>query len=240
MPVLRRLAVEFRQFRVDQIEMTLGELEERLAELFGAHVAVSLHMGPPVTAFLFPEEAALVANAIAKRRLEFATGRDCARRALAKLGGPRCPIPAAPDRSPIWPAGFTGSISHTDWMCGAVVAKGSTCNGVGLDIENATPLSDDVRPLVCSDADRVYLDSVPKVNAAPWDKIAFCAKEAFQKCQHALTHRVFDFRNLSIQLSGGSTSGTFCVQTDTEPGVVLELSGFWLIHEKKIYAGCTC
>lgn len=40
---------------------------------------------------LFPEEAALVAYAVPKRRLEFATVRICARRALGRLGSSPCP-----------------------------------------------------------------------------------------------------------------------------------------------------
>jgi len=220
--------------------MTPGELEQRLAKLFGAHVAVSLHMGPPVAAFLFPEEAAFVANAVDKRRLEFATGRNCARRALAKLGGPRCPILAAPDRSPIWPAGFAGSISHTDGACGAVAVQTSERKGIGFDIENATPLSDEVRTLVCSDTDRAYLSTLPKRNVAGWDKIAFCGKEAFHKCQYPLTQRVVDFRRLSIRFGQGSMSGTFRVQTDRHSDVIPELTGFWFVDGTNIYAGCTC
>jgi 4'-phosphopantetheinyl transferase EntD len=228
------------QFRVDQIEMTPGELEQHLTELFAANVAVSLRIGLPVAVFMFPEEAALVANAVEKRRLEFATGRDCARKALAKLGGPRCSILAAPDRSPIWPPGFAGSISHTDGACGAVAVQSSERKGIGLDIENTTPLSDEVRPLVCSDADRAHFSTLPKLNMAGWDKIAFCGKEAFHKCQHPLTQRVVDFRKLSIRFSGGSTSGTFLVQTDTNSGVMPELSGFWFVDGTKVYTGCTC
>ena len=54
----------------------------------------------PTDAALFPEEEALVARAVAKRRREFTAVRACARRAMEKLGVPpqpdRCPASAAP------------------------------------------------------------------------------------------------------------------------------------------------
>ena len=223
-----------------QTEMPTGELEQKLAESFGANVAVSLHLGAPIEAFLFAEEAAFIANAVEKRRLEFATGRNCARKALAKLGAPRTPILAADDRSPIWPPGFIGSISHTDWICGAVVARSSELKGIGLDIEHAVPLPNEVGNLALSHADRVHFGTLPKCNAAGWETLAFCAKEAFHKCQHPLTQRVIDFRNVSICFSGGSTRGTFRVQTDMGIGAVPEISGFWFADGANVYAGCTC
>ena len=42
---------------------------------------------------LFPEEAASVARAVAKRTEEFRRGRVCARRALSELGVPPSAIP---------------------------------------------------------------------------------------------------------------------------------------------------
>jgi 4'-phosphopantetheinyl transferase EntD len=48
------------------------------------------HLNQP----LFPEEAVVVAGAVARRRREFATVRACARRALARLGHP--PVPLLP------------------------------------------------------------------------------------------------------------------------------------------------
>ena len=61
---------------------------------------------PPRATTLYPEEEAVVARAVPKRRREFTVVRGCARRAMEKLGVPplrdRCPASAAP------PAGRTG------------------------------------------------------------------------------------------------------------------------------------
>ncbi|TWJ29696.1 hypothetical protein JD81_03207 [Micromonospora sagamiensis] len=43
----------------------------------------------PTDLTLHPDEEPLVANAVEKRRREFTTVRDCARRAMARLGIPR-------------------------------------------------------------------------------------------------------------------------------------------------------
>src|SRR5205814_1374266 len=59
---------------------------------------------------LFPEEAVLVASAVESRRLEFARGRSCARRAMAQFDVSPEPILADTKRAPLWPRGVTGSI----------------------------------------------------------------------------------------------------------------------------------
>jgi hypothetical protein len=58
---------------------------------------------------LFPDEETVVANAVEKRRREFATARACARAALAKLGVPPVPIVPGHRGAPRWPQGVVGS-----------------------------------------------------------------------------------------------------------------------------------
>jgi 4'-phosphopantetheinyl transferase EntD len=60
---------------------------------------------------LFPEEEAVVGNAVEKRRREFVTARACAREALAQLGHPEQPVPTGARGEPVWPAGTIGSIT---------------------------------------------------------------------------------------------------------------------------------
>ncbi|MDF3147437.1 4'-phosphopantetheinyl transferase, partial [Streptomyces sp. T21Q-yed] len=57
---------------------------------------------PPNTA-LYPEEEAVVAQAVGKRRREFAVVRSCARRAMEKLGVPPQPILPGERGAPGWP-----------------------------------------------------------------------------------------------------------------------------------------
>ncbi len=63
---------------------------------------------------LFPEEQAYIAEAVEKRQVEFSTARVLARRALYELGVSPQSLCPNDDRSPRWPAGIIGSITHTD------------------------------------------------------------------------------------------------------------------------------
>ena len=77
---------------------------------------------PTIELPVYPEEIAAVSNAVPKRVSEFTAGRVAARLALKQLGAPAMSVPMAPDRSPIWPPGLTGSITHTHSACLAAVA----------------------------------------------------------------------------------------------------------------------
>ena len=93
--------------------------------LFPPGVAVAVRREPGDPADLLPGEAVYVAKAVPKRINEFAAGRACARRALATFGMPGAVLLAAPDRQPLWPTGFVGSITHTAGFCAAAVAPRS-------------------------------------------------------------------------------------------------------------------
>lgn len=103
---------------------------------------------------LFPDEAKAVAQAISKRRAEFAAGRRAARRALAALGEPEVCIPAAPDRRPLWPKGLTGSISHDAGLAIAAVALTRDFRGIGMDLTVARPLPPGVDREILTDDER--------------------------------------------------------------------------------------
>jgi 4'-phosphopantetheinyl transferase EntD len=67
------------------------------------------------------DEALSIVNAVPRRRLEFATGRECARQAMAALGHAKVSIPRAQDRVPIWPDDLVGSIISAGHIASAVV-----------------------------------------------------------------------------------------------------------------------
>jgi 4'-phosphopantetheinyl transferase EntD len=75
----------------------------------------------------------------AGRTLEFRTGRAYAKLALSKLGC--CPVEllVGADKAPIWPAGVSGSITHTSGTEGghvaAAVARTDVVGKIGIDAE---------------------------------------------------------------------------------------------------------
>jgi 4'-phosphopantetheinyl transferase EntD len=102
----------------------------------------------PDDVVLFPEEAATMARAVDKRRREFATGRNCARVALGRLGVPPVPIVRGERGAPVWPPGIVGSITHCDGYRAAAVARDRDVLAVGIDAEPNEPLPAGVLEIV--------------------------------------------------------------------------------------------
>jgi 4'-phosphopantetheinyl transferase EntD len=155
-----------------------------------------------------PGEEEALARASAMRRREFLSGRALARRAMQDLGRPPSPIPAASDRTPVWPPGLTGSISHCADLCAAAMAR--TADGflsIGIDIETAEPLERSLWPEICTPAERERLARQPGDEAGALAKLMFSAKEAAYKCQYPLSRQLFDFQVFEIELD--LAAGTF-------------------------------
>jgi len=171
----------------------------------GAAVAV---WGVDVDAGLMrAEDARQVENAVEKRRVEFQRGRACARTALHALGGPAAaPLPIGPARSPVWPEGFTGSITHTAGVVGAVVIPLSRCSGIGIDVERGSALPDGTGRLVLQPREQDRLVS-------PLDLVAFSAKESIFKAVHPLVERWVGFKEARIDFEAGES---FSVEWHTE------------------------
>jgi len=147
---------------------------------------------------IHPEEEALVRDAYPKRRVEFAAGRECARRALEKLGVTDFPILAAADRAPIWPPGLVGTISHAGEYCGAAVARKGDVGGLGLDIERLKGLDRECTPLICTAPELSLLGSAPESQQERLSYLIFSAKECVYKCLHGATEKWLDFHDVMI------------------------------------------
>jgi enterobactin synthetase component D len=139
-------------------------------------------------------------NAVPRRQAEFICGRLCAREALGRLAAPCLDIPMAADRSPLWPAGFVGSITHSRGMAFAAVARAEQAQSLGLDVEPLMPCETalELAPIVASPAEYARLLQ------APWDHpllttALFSAKEAIFKCLYPVIKRQFDFSDVVIE-----------------------------------------
>jgi len=188
----------------------IAERLDLVRPLFGIDVAVAVTnpLDDPPAPFA-SEAAALSANAVAKRRNEFAAGRAAAHLAMEDLGIPPTPILIGEKRAPIWPEGLVGSISHTKSCAMAAVAKLGDVRALGVDVEEDRPLSDDLVPEICSDREQAWLRL--QNNPGQLAKVIFSAKEAAYKCQYTLSQRYFGFdgMELSLELSNGQTQGSF-------------------------------
>jgi 4'-phosphopantetheinyl transferase EntD len=158
---------------------------------------------------LYPEEAALVSTAVPSRQREFAIGRSCARRALARLGVAAGPLLAGPDRAPRWPAGVVGSITHTNaggtGFCAAAVAESRHVRSLGVDAESSDPLPRSLWGIVLGSEEAAAIEALPE--AGRLAKVVFAAKEATYKAISAFVGKVLEFGDVSVRLS--PRTGTF-------------------------------
>jgi 4'-phosphopantetheinyl transferase EntD len=174
-----------------------------LAALLPPQVSVAEAVGDSTTGtdVLFPEEAAMVATAVPRRQREYATGRRCARQALAALGFPPAPVLTGSKREPVWPAGAVGSITHCEGYRAAAVARSHEITTVGIDAEPHEPLPDGVLRMVALPAERERLARLggerPDVC---WDRVLFSAKESVYKAWFPIARRWLGFTDADIVL----------------------------------------
>lgn len=195
----------------------LEQLELRLRALAGLHAAVACRCtdSGDVRA-LAPEERAAVRRAVASRQTEFAAGRQAARDAMRRLGLPAMPVPVNPDRSPLWPVGLVGSISHCRDACVAVVAHGERCLSVGVDVEPDQGIPSDLWPTICTPAELHRLSGMPEAERAGWVTRVFCAKEAYYKWVYPRIQCLLDFQDVEIGLDLSKAEARFEVRPQLE------------------------
>ena len=148
-----------------------------------------------------------LANAVLKRQVEFAAGRWCATQALRQLdylGTAEIGIGA--HRAPCWPAGYLGSISHSQGWAVAVAGfaaenansrrTNSACRlqGIGIDLETILPNS-----TAQSVARRLAIQGEIALGTAhglafeTWISLLFSAKESLFKALYPSVGRYFHF-----------------------------------------------
>ncbi|HDT5516906.1 TPA: 4'-phosphopantetheinyl transferase superfamily protein [Klebsiella aerogenes] len=131
-------------------------------------------------------------GAVAKRKAEYLAGRYCAHYLLRQSG---ClePVLIAADRAPIWPAGWRGSISHSEDIAIAVVSAEDDGLHPGVDIEHLQP------EIMLESADMfVSRTEQAQLSCCGLDKewallLAFSAKESLFKALYPRVQQMFDF-----------------------------------------------
>ena len=170
---------------------------------------------------LLPQEQQYLTRAVPKRVREFAAGRACARAGLSQLGYGSVALPMGADRAPQWPAGATGSITHTDGFCAAVVATTTQIRALGLDAERADCVRPHLWRRICTAEELATLQASDAQAAVAAATLLFSAKEAFYKCQYTLTRQWLGFADLSLSVRAGefTVRATRALQiTDLSPG----------------------
>ena len=181
---------------------------------------------------LFCEEAAQVARAVPSRRLEFTTGRMCARAALRKLGLPGVPIPSGAHREPLWPRGIVGSITHCAGYRAAALARTVDMLAIGIDAEPHEALPAGVLERVALPEERSWLAAAPA--RLHWDRLLFSAKESVFKAWFTLTGRSLRFADAILTFEPGDASFRARLQATPSAGGAHEasdLDGRFMVRE---------
>jgi 4'-phosphopantetheinyl transferase EntD len=127
-----------------------------------------------------------------------AASRIAARKLLESVGVPDWSMPRKPGNPPDWPAGWVGSLSHSDQFGAAAIASGHSIAGVGIDVELAEPLPSELVNVVVGRG-----DVAPGGAGDMAERILFSAKEATYKALYPLDRRYLEFHEVLVDFDSG-------------------------------------
>ena len=133
-----------------------------------------------------------LSRAVDKRRADYLAGRALLMRAFEALNLAPQPVETGPDRAPIWPAGVTGSLSHSRTTCACILST-NTALRIGIDIETAlsSTSTEAVRKVALIPSERALVAANPQSPDLPAQ--IFCAKETLFKALYPVVQEVFGF-----------------------------------------------
>lgn len=214
----------------------------RLLPSFAESVTVALTPDSDIDAPGLPPE---LRGAVPSRQREFTAGRYCAARAVARLqpsGEPRA-IGRGPAGEPLWPDGLTGSITHTQALASAAVARLSDARSLGIDTETiiAPARAHAVASVVMRPAEAALGgDALDVLNGATRLTLVFSAKEAVFKCLYPVIRRRFYYADVEIR-SADLTDGSFAAEIMTTLSAAfvrgMVLRGRFEIDDRWVHTG---
>lgn len=154
-----------------------------------------------------PAESASILTRESRARAASGAGRRIAHELLRRLERAEIAIARGPSGNPIWPEGIVGSIAHDEDVAVAVVARSGAVGSVGVDIEPALPLSDDLRDVVVTSRDRLG-----GLEPGMAGRILFAVKEAVYKASFPLDGRVLGFEDIVVDIEAGEAVTSYGVR----------------------------
>ncbi|WP_196223352.1 4'-phosphopantetheinyl transferase superfamily protein [Roseibium sp. RKSG952] len=133
-------------------------------------------------------------RAVVSRRAEFLATRVLGKLMLRQLGLSETAIGRSADRSPIWPAGCRGAISHTSGVCAVIALRGAG-GYAGVDVE--TIVGDQTRKEIAESIltppEMALLGNLSEPEANHLLTLLFSAKETLFKALYPQVLRFFGF-----------------------------------------------
>jgi 4'-phosphopantetheinyl transferase EntD len=170
-------------------------------------------------AALLPPEAASMPSSLPERRRASGAARLAARQLLDCFGYPSCAIPTGADGAPQWPDGVVGSLAHDDEIAVAAAAFQRDVASLGIDVEPAEPLPEEMLALVVTAQEQRQLKDDPLAA-----RVLFAAKEAVYKAAYPGDRTFLEFHDIEVDLIEGKAktkSGrVFTLRYCTAPRIV--------------------
>jgi 4'-phosphopantetheinyl transferase EntD len=186
----------------------MSQVHEACASLlrkhFGSEVLCAVVSVDEDPGKLLREEERVVTKAGPARRREFAAGRVCARGLLERLGYPPAPLLSAADRSPLWPSGAIGSITHNGTLCAVAVARAGRWSALALDVEPDEPLEDELWQEICTPRELEYLRGLAPRSRGRAARVLFSAKECVYKSSDPDTRSSLGFQDAQLEFVPGT------------------------------------
>lgn len=190
-----------------------------------AAAVLCVKVEPGLAVHLSPAETESLGNSIDVVKDRAAAARVAARVLFERFGVQNWEMPQRRGDAPIWPAGWTGSLAHSDDFGIAAIAPRSRMASIGIDIEPAEPLPDGIRESI------VFHDDVIQTNKGGFEgRVAFCIKEAVYKAVYPVDRQFLGFSDVTIDMTTGRARtaygrlATFSVTVDHRIAVLAEIS----------------
>ncbi|MBA8879041.1 4'-phosphopantetheinyl transferase family protein [Phyllobacterium myrsinacearum] len=152
---------------------------------------------------LMPAEAHSIPARHPAMRQASGAARWIAHLLLADFGQKNMAVLRSPSGAPVWPESITGSLAHDEEMAVAAVAPVSRIGSIGIDVEPAIPLPDDILALVA-----IQADVIDAVDANLAGRLLFSAKEAVYKAAYPLDGVILDYEDIAVNLNTGHATTT--------------------------------
>jgi 4'-phosphopantetheinyl transferase EntD len=105
--------------------------------------------------------------------------------------------------APLWPAGWTGSLSHSRTRGAAAIAPATALRSLGIDLEDPQRMKKKLWPYLMSPPELAGLDTLTESAANRRVAAVFSAKEAIYKTLAPLGGRVPGFKEVELRWSSG-------------------------------------
>jgi 4'-phosphopantetheinyl transferase EntD len=146
---------------------------------------------------LTPAELRPLERAVVSVRRASGAARIVAKALLAELGASAgVELTRSASRAPTWPNGFVGSLAHDKEYAAAAVARATSLRGVGIDIEPALPLPEELLDTIATRSERGQIKG-DLVLA----RLLFCIKEAVYKAANPVDGVFLEHHDVEISLA---------------------------------------